>query len=135
LKLLCEIPATSDAIKVILAQLPDTNRVKSLYLIAGPDRCKAVGYRLCDIEKEIGVKFFSKGNLQDEIYQEFSEGEKVLKSAAKDRLKEVYQRLNYRKTPKATDLKNFFEIKDYMITDPISKKRVAGYELLRRLNP
>ena len=135
LKLLCEIPATSDAIKVILAQLPNTNRVKSLYLIAGPDRCKAVGYRLCDIEKEIGVKFFSKGNLQDEIYQEFSEGEKVLKSAAKDRLKEVYQRLNYQKTPKATDLKNFFEIKDYMITDPVSKKRVAGYELLRRLNP
>ena len=39
----------------------------------------------------------------------------------------------YDKTPKATDLFEFFEIKEYMTTDPKTKKRIRGYRLIKKL--
>jgi len=133
LKFLCEVSLTDRAREVVLSQLPDTDQIKYYYQTAGPERCKANSYSAKRISTEIGVKFFSKVDVSKEIYQEFSVGLKISKSEIKQKLKGIYSRLGYDKTPKATDIKDYFDIKRYQATDPVTKKRTESYELIKKL--
>ncbi len=133
LKYLCEYQCTDDIKSVILAQLPDTDKVKYLYQAAGIERCKANSYQPKRISEELGVKFFSKSDIAREIYQTFSVDQKIPLSDAKSELSGIYQRIGYDKTPKATDLKEFFEVKEYMTTNKSTGKRISGYRLIKKL--
>jgi len=134
LRLLCEIPATSEALRVILAQLPDTDKVKLFYTSVGPEVCKASGYIPSRIEVATGIKFYSKDTLRSEIYSVYSEGQKISLSDIKSGLSDIYSKIKYQKTPKATDMKEYFDIKPCKIPNS-DGKWVNGYELLRRFNP
>ena len=57
-------------------------------------------------------------------------GERYLLKEIKDILREIYNSLNLTKTPKASDLEKYFEVKEVMLYDPITKKRDRGYEIL-----
>lgn len=135
LKLLCDVSevATPEAIIIILNQIPDIDRAKSLFSIAGVELCKANSYAPARIERAIGVRFYSKKNLSDSIYQSFSVGQKIDFKFIKSRLTDIYKNLNYQKTPKATDLKEFFETRDVKLSDSATGKRTNGYELLKKL--
>ena len=119
--------------EVILAQLPDTDKVKYFYQAAGPERCKANSYSPKRISNDIGISYFSKSEVAVEIYKDFNIRDKVLWPQIKETLRQIYQKIGYDKTPKATDLKDFFEVKEYKVTDPTTKKRIHGYELIKRL--
>ena len=133
LKLLCETPLTDRARDVVLSQLPDTDKVKYFYTALGPERCRANSYKAKRISEEIGVKYFSKKEISKEIYKIFNIGDKLLNTEIKKKIKEIYDRIGYDKTPKATDLLEYFETKRYQAIDPVSRKRINGYELIKKL--
>lgn len=135
LRMLCEIDMSKEAMDLILNQISDSDQVKSYYINLGPERIKQLGYNVTRMNKELGIVVFSPELLIEKIYSEFKEGDKYLLTEIKDKLKEIYSSINYKKTPKATDINEFFNIKEYMITKIIDgkKKRPTGYELLKRL--
>ena len=57
-------------------------------------------------------------------------GEKIFKSDIKERLRKVYSSINFKKSPKAIDILNWFEVKDVNLSDE-DGKRIKGYELVR----
>ena len=134
LKMLCECGLSSDAINIILAQIPDSDEIKSYYINLGPQRLKELGYTTTRIEKELGIITFSEQLLEDTIYKEFKIGDRLLLTDIKDKLINIYNKINYTATPKATDLLNYFEVSKILLptVDPITgkKKRSNGYELL-----
>ena len=138
LKLLCdlsEVDETGEVINSVLNQLQDSDQVKSYYVNLGPERIKQLGYNITNMNRELGIIVFSPELLQNKIYSEFTEGEKRTLVDIKDKLKEIYLEINYKKNPKATDINEFFEARMYSGSEFVDGKRVRvrGYELLKRL--
>lgn len=100
------------------------------YLIQlGPKRILELGCREVDIKREL-INQFSGNKLKEEIINLFKVGEKYSSKEIKEFLKNIYNKLNITKTPKATDLEEYFDVKEAKILDPITKKRDRGYEIL-----
>ena len=136
IKMLCTCGLSTTAINIILAQIPEDDEVRSYYVNLGPNRAKELGYNISKMNKELGIIAFSEQLLEDEIYKNFKVGDKLLLSEIKDKLTNIYKTINYKKTPRATDLSDYFDIKEILI--PIidlngSKRRGRGYELLLNL--
>ena len=131
LKLLCEINLTDRAREVVLAQLPDTDKVKYFYITAGPDCCRANSYQPKRISDSLGVKFFNKSDIAKEIYSVFKVGDNLPLSDIKEKIRDVYNRVGYNKTPKAKDIESFFNIKK--TKKVVSGKSTHSYELIKKL--
>lgn len=134
LKLLCEYSFNDQIIGVVLDQIGEHDNIKSYYLALGPQKLRALKYDKYYIEKELGIVTFSSELLNDTIHQNFNLGEKYSLSDLKVKLGDLYEKINYTAVPKANDILNYFEIKEYKSTEVIDgeKKRVRGYELLKR---
>ena len=135
LKMLCEYKFTSEKeLNMVLDQIPDSDEIKSYYNILGPKRLKALTYSKTYIKKELGIVTFSPELLINTITLNFNSGEKYSLSDLKAKLGDLYNSINYTATPKANDILNYFEVKEYKSTETIGgeKKRVRGYELLSR---
>jgi hypothetical protein len=131
LKLLCEINLTDRAREIVLAQLPDTDKVKYFYITAGPDCCRANSYQPKRISESLGVKFFNKSDIAKEIYSIFKVGDNFPLSDIKEKIRDVYNRIGYNKTPKAKDIESFFDVKK--TKKVISGKSIHSYELIKKL--
>ena len=42
----------------------------------------------------------------------------------------IYNQIGYKKTPKANDLEEWFEIKDILMTE--NNKRIHGFEIIKK---
>lgn len=135
LRFFCEYSMSQDAREIALAQIPDSDNVKSYYLALGPTKMKALSYNITLIRKELGIVTFSQELLSRTVYSEFKVGEKYLLSSLKEKLGNLYTSISYTKTPKALDILEYFEVKEFMTTAIIDekKKRVRGYELIEKL--
>ena len=134
LRLLCESGLSQDSLRIILGQIADSDEIKSYYLALGPQRLYSLGYNVTKIKRELGIVTFSQELLVDEIYSNFSEGEKYTLSSLKSKLFSIYSSINYSATPKANDIENWFEvrcIKLYEKNPDGSRKQSKGYELLK----
>ena len=69
--------------------------------------------------------------LKNEIYRLFTVGYRYSKSDIKSTLKNAYERVGYQKTAKASDLEEYFIVKDTKLQDE-TKKWVNGFELLEK---
>jgi hypothetical protein len=76
---------------------------------------------------------FSKKEIAEKIYQVFSPGESYTLTSIKSTLSNIYTEIMYDKTPKATDLKDFFEVYELKLTDKITGKRSKAYKLIKKL--
>ena len=134
LKMLCEYPVSREVIDIVLGQIADSDEVKSYYLSLGPTKLKALSYNSHKIKKELGIVTFSPELLNNTIHQNFNPGEKYTLSNLKAKLGDLYSSISYTAVPKANDILNYFEVKEYMTTEVVDgkKKRVRGYELLKR---
>ena len=134
LKMLCEYPVSREVIDIVLGQIADSDEVKSYYLSLGPTKLKALSYNSHKIKKELGIVTFSPELLNNTIHQNFNPGEKYTLSNLKAKLGDLYSSISYTAVPKANDILNYFEVKEYKSTEVVDgeKKRVRGYELLRR---
>ena len=96
----------------------------------GPEKIKALGCREIDIKREINL-FKNGDRIKDSFLDLFLVGERYPLKDIKEKIKILYNTLGISKTPKATDILEFFEVKEYMSTDKITKKRINGYEILK----
>ena len=134
LRLLCEYGLSNDAIKIILAQISDSDEIKSYYLALGPQKLYSLGYNITRIRKALGVVVFSDELLFDSIYSNFKEGEKYTLINLKNKIGSIYSSINYSRTPKAVDIEKWFDVKNIKIYEKIddgSRKQLRGYELLK----
>ena len=134
LKLLCEYGLSQDGIDIVLGQIADSDEIKSFYLSLDPQKLKALYYNSTNIKKYLGIVTFSPELLVNTIHQNFNPGEKYSLSNLKVKLGDLYSSISYTAVPKANDILNYFEVKEYMTTEVVDgkKKRVRGYELLKR---
>ena len=134
LRCLCEYGLSNDAIKIVLGQISDSDEIKSYYTTLGPQRLHALGYSVTRIKKALGIVVFSQDLLKSEIYSNFKEGERYSLANLKNKLRSVYSSINYSATPKANDIENWFEIKEFSIyekNDDGSRKKIRAYELIK----
>lgn len=133
-KLLCEYGLSKEEIGIVLAQIPDTDEVKSHYLALGPQRLRSLSYSITKIRKALGIVMFSPELLIQEIYSSFKEGEKYTLSNLKNKFASVYSSINYDSTPKANDIEKYFEIKEFSIYEKKpdgGRRKIRAYELLK----
>lgn len=97
----------------------------------GEDGVKACGYNITDINNELGIVSFNPNNLKLEIYKEFKEGSTLSKADIKAKLSDIYTRIGYKKTAKASDLSNWFEIRTAKAKESTGKW-VNAFELTKK---
>ena len=68
--------------------------------------------------------------VKNEFLKIFLIGEKYLLKDVKDIIKKIYINLNITKTPKATDLELYFNVKNCLIYNSETKKQSRGYEIV-----
>ena len=102
----------------------------------GTDEIKASGYQRSKIFERWSklMNIDSKEDLvKFRIYLEFQVGGKYTKAWIKEKLKEIYEESDYHKSPKATDLSNYFELGSYKETNKETGKRDHGFEIIKQL--
>lgn len=136
MKLLCENNLSKDELELALTYIPDGDDSKTFYNKIGPKRLKELGYNITYIKKDLVVDSFDKDKLAEEIYNNFNVGDKLLLSDIKQKLSDIYNKLGYDKSPKATDLLDYFEVKTILINEKDKTagklKRSRGYELISK---
>ena len=133
LKLYCEFRDKNKDNPVIMEGLlckVTDQRFNQYYNYFGTSGCRAVGFREAPILRFL--RDDSKKNLLREwIYFTFKEGDRYSKAELKEILRGIYQKLSLSRTPKASDLKEYFELSKTTITTPEGKKN--GFILKKRL--
>ena len=130
MKLLCECELPDSARSFILDQLK--LQYRNFYEGLGPERCKALGYDVTRMSRELSNKLVDSSEIESRIYEEILVGEKYTKSELKNKLADIYSDLSYNKTPKATDLDEYFVLKECLIQNKETGKRDRGFEILKR---
>ena len=133
IKLLCEYGLSERAIQIVLDQIGEHDSIKSYYTLLGPQKLRALGYNKTYIEKELGIVVFSKELLVNTIFSNFSVGDRISQANIKEILGNLYDSINYTATPKATDLGEYFIVKEAKLNEIFpdgSKKRVKATEII-----
>ncbi len=127
LRLLCEYDMSDEARSIALEQIGEHDNIRSYYLTLKPERLRALNYNRTYIERELGIVVFSKELLVRTIFQNFKVGDRVSTANAKIKLGQLYNSINYKATPKATDLNEYFDTKETKLTETLSDgtKRVV----------
>ena len=129
LKYICKTKVSDKAWKRIEDNL--TDNIKN-YLVIGKDRIKACGYNITNIKKELGIKVFNREELDKAIYNAFEVGKTYSNADTKVKLKEIYDQTGYEVKAKASDLANWFEIKDISVR--INGKKVRSVKIIKKKN-
>ena len=103
--------------------------LENLYSYFGIDGCKAVGFRTIDLKRKISDQLLLDP-LKTEIYNTFKVKEKYPLKYIKETLRNIYQKLGIFKSPKASDLEEFFQVKRVKMVSKVNKKSYHGYRLL-----
>ena len=114
----------------IRSYVKDPNFYK-YYSHYGTPGCKAKEFR--EQELEIGLK--SGIDLVDNldiIYNSFQIGEKYSTKVIKSILKDIYSTLGISKTPKASDLGDYFILEDTRVLNSETGKRDRGFKIISR---
>ena len=133
LKFLCENYNKFDDLdkKAILANIHE-KRFSEFVTILGPDVCRACGYNVTKLYKRLDIISFDPSKLKEKILSEFEVGNRYSKADIKDRLSRVYKELDYKASPKASDLNKYLEMKSCMLSE--GSKRVNGFKILNKKN-
>ena len=89
------------------------------------------------IYNTIGHKSISKDDIVRIILKEFKVGSLIRLTEIKERLRNIYQSINYRKTPKSSNLKEFFIIKrrSIFVEDIPGERKQAPYFYIVDIKP
>ena len=120
---------TEDEMDAFFSLIP-TERYKDYYKHLGFSGIRAHRYNEAEIKREIEriCGNSQKGDqLREEMYRLFKVGNRYTKADIKTTLKNLYERIGYQKTAKATDLEEYFDLKKIYTSD---KKN--GFELLKK---
>ena len=112
-----------------ILQFIDEKRFCDYINILGLDKCKSEWYSTYNLDKKLNVMTFDRTKIREKLYAEFIVGKSYTKADIKAKISEIYKKLSYKASPKATDLEEFFEIKPCLIT--VDGKRVNGFKILK----
>ena len=105
-------------------------RFNQYYNYFGTEGCKTARFRDANLLREL--RDASKKNLLREwIYFTFKVGDRYSMADIKEILRGLYQKLSLNKSPKASDLKEYFEVSKTNVTTPEGVK--TGFKLKKRL--
>lgn len=131
MKLFCEFMDNvkdNEYIKdILLRRIPDP-RFLSYYNFLGTAGCRAISYKE-DLILDKVKNYLNKDVIMSELCKNFMLGDKLDRKEIKSRLSLIFSKLNLKRTAKASDLNEWFEIKDIMMTDA-NNKRVHGFEII-----
>ena len=96
------------------------------YEALGVDRIKALNYKEKKLLNEIHI-MKTKNKIRHELHGIIHIGDRILTTDIQQTLHDVYDRLGIDKSPKATDLNEFFEIHSVKI--PTANGRKNGFEI------
>ena len=96
------------------------------YEALGADRIKALNYKEKKLLNEIHI-MKTKNKIRHELHGTIHIGDRILTADIQQTLRVVYDRLGIDKSPKATDLNEFFEIHPVKI--PTANGRKNGFEI------
>ena len=100
--------------------------VRYYYEALGVDRIKALNYKEKKLLNEIHI-MKTKNKIRHELHGIIHIGDRILTTDIQQTLHDVYDRLGIDKSPKATDLNEFFEIHPVKI--PTANGRKNGFEI------
>ena len=106
-------------------------RFKEYVVRLGVDKCKAMCYKFGDMDRKLNITDFDKDKLRPFIYNIFEVGKSYSKANIKTTLADLYKRIDYRATAKASDLRNYFDIKLCIMVGEGGKK-INGFKILSR---
>ena len=127
LKYLCEYCERVGNTSIL--QHIEEKRFSDYINVLGLDRCKAEWYNTYLLDKRLSVMSFDETKIKEELSNVFEVGQSYTKADIKEKLSEIYKKLSYKASPKATDLEEFFELKSCLIT--VDGKRVNGFKILK----
>ena len=103
-------------------------RFENYYNYYGTDRCRSVGYEDKPLRDGISDKLL-QDPLSISIYSNFKESQRYTLKEIKEKLGEIYQNLGITKTPKASNLSEYFEVSKTRITTSDGVR--DGYKLIK----
>ena len=136
MRFLYSLHMDEDLAKQVLDNIYDTRFAKYYWTIPA-SRAGSLHYRSGELEEEYQSILHPEdtsiieGEVKDEILKEFVISERYSKSSIKARLERIYNSLKYNKTPKASDLEEYFEIKECRVLNSDTGKRDAGFEIIK----
>lgn len=122
LKFLCEnLPTFNELERTCILESITETRFQEYIEVLGLDECKAQAYNTAFLNKKLDILSFDKEKLKDDIYSEFKVGQTYPNTYAKQKLGEIYSKNNFRATPKASDLREYFDTKPKKVKDEVDK--------------
>ena len=145
MKYLYSLHMDEDVAKQVLNNIYDTHYAKYYWTISA-SRAGSLKYQKGELEKEyqaclhpeiVSSKYTvedleNKEKAKDIILTTFLPDNKYLKSDIKETLRKIYEDLGYNKTPKASDLDEYFELRSCQIKNKETGKKDHGFEILKK---
>ena len=128
LKFFCEYQCELGVKNVILSQITEKHFHEYIDSL-GPEKLRAEGYNISRINKRLRIISFDKDELSRRIKVSFSVGNKYSLFEIKNTLCDIYQDCGYEKSPVASDLGEYFEIKRTKLKDN-SGSWIHGFEII-----
>lgn len=134
LKYLCEYNLIHGHDIGELLDLIIEKRFKEYVTVLGIRYCSSVSYNITRINKKLNILSFSTESLCNIIYSKFNLGESYTSASIKEDLRAIYEEVDYRASPKASNLRRYFKMKPCKIKNTAGKWE-NGFKLLsRKLN-
>ena len=145
MKYLYSLHMDEDVAKQVLNNIYDTHYTKYYWTISA-SRAGSLKYQKGELEKEyqaclhpeiVSSKYIvedleNKEKAKDIILTTFLLDNKYLKSDIKETLRKIYEDCGYNKTPKASDLDEYFELRSCQIKNKETGKKDHGFEILKK---
>ena len=116
--------------KAILANIHE-KRFREFITILGPSVCKSCGYNVTLLYKKLDIISFDNKKLISRVISEFEVGKSYSNIDIKERITQIYKELDYKGSPKASDLNRFFNTKSQKVRDN-NNKRLNGLEIISK---
>ena len=136
MKYLYSLHMDEDVAKQVLDNIYDTNYAKYYWTIPS-NRAGSLNYQKGKLEEEyqsiINPKDISyiEDKVKSSITSKFKINDKFTKVEIKETLRKIYEDCGYNKTPKASDLENYFEIKECKVTVSTGKQE-NGFKIIKK---
>lgn len=127
LKYLCEYCERVGNLSIL--QHIEEKRFCDYINILGLKGCKSDYYNVGRLDNKLKILSFDITKIREELSNVFEVGKSYTKADIKAKVSEIYKKLSYKASPKATDLEEFFELKPCLIT--VDGKRVNGFKILK----
>lgn len=99
---------------------------KDFIIILGIDKIKSFNYQKELLERELKNQSPTE-DLIKALEIEFKINNRYTKQEIKEKLRNIYKKFNYKKTPKANDLEQWFEVRSILIN-----RKDHGYEIIKK---